>query len=44
MFMTAVSLAVAAVPETLTVIVTLTLAYGVQKWLRNMRLFVDCQQ
>ena len=31
MFMTAVSLAVAAVPETLTVIVTLTLAYGVQK-------------
>ena len=30
MFMTAVSLAVAAVPETLTVIVTLTLAYGVQ--------------
>lgn len=44
MFMTAVSLAVAAVPETLTVIVTLTLAYGVKKWLRNMRLFVDCQQ
>ncbi|ALS37147.1 calcium-translocating P-type ATPase [Enterococcus rotai] len=31
MFMTAVSLAVAAVPETLMVIVTLTLAYGVQK-------------
>ena len=31
MFMTAGSLAVAAVPETLTVIVTLTLAYGVQK-------------
>ncbi|MBP2098529.1 calcium-translocating P-type ATPase, PMCA-type [Enterococcus rivorum] len=31
MFMTAVSLAVAAVPETLTVIVTLTLAFGVQK-------------
>ncbi|OJG14660.1 metal ABC transporter ATPase [Enterococcus canintestini] len=31
MFMTSVSLAVAAVPETLTVIVTLTLAYGVQK-------------
>ncbi|MDH6363444.1 magnesium-transporting ATPase (P-type) [Enterococcus sp. PF1-24] len=31
MFMTAVSLAVAAVPETLTVIVTLTLAYGVQQ-------------
>ena len=30
MFMTAVSLAVAAVPETLMVIVTLTLAYGVQ--------------
>lgn len=29
MFMTSVSLAVAAVPETLTVIVTLTLAYGV---------------
>ena len=35
MFMTAVSLAVAAVPETLTVIVTLTLAYGVQKWLET---------
>lgn len=31
MFITAISLAVAAVPETLTVIVTLTLAYGVQK-------------
>lgn len=31
MFMTAVSLAVAAVPETLMVIVTLTLAFGVQK-------------
>lgn len=31
MFMTAVSLAVAAVPETLMVIVTLTLAYSVQK-------------
>ncbi|EOD6219926.1 cation-translocating P-type ATPase [Enterococcus hirae] len=31
MFMTSISLAVAAVPETLTVIVTLTLAYGVQK-------------
>ncbi|WP_270607914.1 cation-translocating P-type ATPase [Enterococcus thailandicus] len=31
MFMTSVSLAVAAVPETLTVIVTLTLAFGVQK-------------
>lgn len=31
MFMTSVSLAVAAVPETLTVIVTLTLAYGVQR-------------
>ncbi|MGK0550497.1 cation-translocating P-type ATPase [Enterococcus faecalis] len=31
MFMTAVSLAVAAVPETLMVIVTLTLAYGVHK-------------
>ena len=31
MFLTAVSLAVAAVPETLMVIVTLTLAYGVQK-------------
>ncbi|MBO1305887.1 calcium-translocating P-type ATPase, PMCA-type [Enterococcus sp. 669A] len=31
MFITSVSLAVAAVPETLTVIVTLTLAYGVQK-------------
>ena len=31
MFMTCISLAVAAVPETLTVIVTLTLAYGVQK-------------
>lgn len=29
--MTSISLAVAAVPETLTVIVTLTLAYGVQK-------------
>ncbi|MGX7196861.1 cation-translocating P-type ATPase [Enterococcus olivae] len=31
MFMTAVSLAVAAVPETLMVIVTLSLAFGVQK-------------
>ncbi|MGO3779182.1 MAG: cation-translocating P-type ATPase [Enterococcus viikkiensis] len=31
MFITAISLAVAAVPETLTVIVTLTLAFGVQK-------------
>ncbi|MGM0238625.1 calcium-translocating P-type ATPase, PMCA-type [Enterococcus sp. AZ103] len=31
MFITAISLAVAAVPETLAVIVTLTLAYGVQK-------------
>ncbi|WP_159722436.1 cation-translocating P-type ATPase [Enterococcus sp. CSURQ0835] len=31
MFITAVSLAVAAVPETLAVIVTLTLAFGVQK-------------
>lgn len=31
MFMTSISLAVAAVPETLTVIVTLTLAYGDQK-------------
>lgn len=31
MFLTAVSLAVAAVPETLMVIVTLTLAHGVQK-------------
>ncbi len=31
MFLTSVSLAVAAVPETLMVIVTLTLAYGVQK-------------
>lgn len=31
MFLTAISLAVAAVPETLMVIVTLTLAYGVQK-------------
>ncbi|MFC4772782.1 cation-translocating P-type ATPase [Enterococcus hermanniensis] len=31
MFITSISLAVAAVPETLTVIVTLTLAFGVQK-------------
>lgn len=35
MFMTSISLAVAAVPETLTVIVTLTLAYGVQKMARK---------
>lgn len=35
MFMTSISLAVAAVPETLTVIVTLTLAYGVQKIARK---------
>lgn len=43
MFITAISLAVAAVPETLTVIVTLTLAYGVQKWRKRMRLFADYQ-
>ena len=43
MFMTSISLAVAAVPETLTVIVTLTLAYGVQKMAKNMRLFVSCR-
>ncbi|MCM6869894.1 cation-translocating P-type ATPase [Enterococcus faecium] len=35
MFMTSISLAVAAVPETLTVIFTLTLAYGVQKMARK---------
>ncbi|HFC9197300.1 cation-translocating P-type ATPase [Enterococcus faecium] len=35
MFMTSISLAVAAVPETLAVIVTLTLAYGVQKMARK---------
>ncbi|HFM5923087.1 TPA: cation-translocating P-type ATPase [Enterococcus faecium] len=35
MFMTSISLAVAAVPETLTVIVTLTLTYGVQKMARK---------
>lgn len=35
MFMTSISLAVAAVPETLTVIVTLTLVYGVQKMARK---------
>lgn len=35
MFMTSISLAVAAVPENLTVIVTLTLAYGVQKMARK---------
>ena len=35
MFMTSISLAVAAVPETLTVIVTLTLASGVQKMARK---------
>lgn len=35
MFMTSISLAVAAVPEILTVIVTLTLAYGVQKMARK---------
>ncbi|HCC5232459.1 TPA: cation-translocating P-type ATPase [Escherichia coli] len=35
MFMTSISLAVAAVPETLTVIVTLPLAYGVQKMARK---------
>ncbi|EPM7559988.1 cation-translocating P-type ATPase [Enterococcus faecium] len=35
MFMTSISLAVAAVLETLTVIVTLTLAYGVQKMARK---------
>ncbi|MDQ8236083.1 cation-translocating P-type ATPase [Enterococcus faecium] len=35
MFMTSISLAVAAVPETLTVMVTLTLAYGVQKMARK---------
>lgn len=35
MFMTSISLAVAAVPETLTVIVTLKLAYGVQKMARK---------
>lgn len=35
MFMTSISLAIAAVPETLTVIVTLTLAYGVQKMARK---------
>ncbi|HCI0434411.1 TPA: cation-translocating P-type ATPase [Enterococcus faecium] len=35
MFMTSISLAVAAVPETLTVIVTLTLAYDVQKMARK---------
>src|SRR5699024_5136886 len=35
MFMTSISLAVTAVPETLTVIVTLTLAYGVQKMARK---------
>lgn len=35
MFMTSIPLAVAAVPETLTVIVTLTLAYGVQKMARK---------
>lgn len=35
MFMTSISLAVAAVPETLTVIVTVTLAYGVQKMARK---------
>lgn len=35
MFMTAVSLAVAAVPETLMVIVTLTLSFGVQKMVKK---------
>ncbi len=35
MFMTAVSLAVAAVPETLMVIVTLTLTFGVQKMVKK---------
>ncbi|MGO2266451.1 MAG: cation-translocating P-type ATPase [Vagococcus salmoninarum] len=35
MFMTAVSLAVAAVPETLMVIVTLALSFGVQKMVRK---------
>ncbi len=35
MFMTAISLAVAAVPETLMIIVTLTLSFGVQKMVKK---------